>query len=435
MRIVTPTLRAPAHHRELWLIIASSGSSSKVRFLVQTTTEDAGREPRNRRRTGPAVFTAGFRPLFFLAALWAALGLPLYLAQLLGGLALPIAIGPVSWHGHEMLFGYLAAAIAGFLLTAIPNWTGRLPLSGWPLLSLALAWLAGRAAMATSAWIGSTAAAAADLIFLLILSAVVLREILAGRNWRNLPVGLAPILLLLANGLFHAGAAGLIGSRDIGLHLGIATVTLLIALIGGRIIPSFTRNWLAKQKAPSLPAAFGRFDHLTLAATLAALLAWLAVPQSLAAGLLAASAGLLNLLRLARWRGLAAAREPLLWALHLGYLWIPAGLFLTAASTVLDSVPPVAGIHALTVGAMATMTLAVMSRATLGHTGRPLRAGPSLTGSFCLITLAALTRLAASLAPGLFPPLIHISAAAWTAAFVLFLWVCGPMLLTRKPAE
>ena len=359
------------------------------------------------------------------------LGLALALTQLLAGISLPTAAQPVLWHAHEMLFGYLAAAIAGFLLTAIPNWTGRLPLSGRPLLGLVLAWLAGRLAMATSAWIGVLPAAALDLLFPLALSAVVLREIIAGRNWRNLPVGLAGPLLLIAGGLFHAGQAGLLEAPDLGLRLGIAVVTLLIALIGGRIIPSFTRNWLATRKAEHLPAAFGRFDHIALVVTLIALATWLVTPTGLVAGLLLAAAACLNLARLARWCGLATLREPLLWVLHLGYLWIPVGLLLTAAGTVTAAVPPVAGLHALTVGAMATMTLAVMSRATLGHTGRALRAGPGLTSAFGLITLAALARLLASLAPGLYPSLIGLSAVAWFGAFVLFLWICGPMLLRR----
>ena len=399
---------------------------------VTPKNEDVDREPRV-RRAGPTFLSAGFRPFFTLAALWAVLGLALALLQLLAGISLPTTAQPVLWHAHEMLFGYLAAAIAGFLLTAIPNWTGRLPISGRPLLGLVLAWVAGRLAMATSAWIGVLPAAALDLLFPLALSVVVLREIIAGRNWRNLPVGLAGPLLLIAAGLFHASQAGLLEAPDLGLRLGIAVVTLLIALIGGRIIPSFTRNWLAKQKAEHLPAAFGRFDHIALIATLVALAAWLLMPTGFATGPLLVIAGGLNLARLARWCGAATLHEPLLWVLHLGFLWIPVGLLLTAAGTITEAVPPVAGLHALTVGAMATMTLAVMSRATLGHTGRPLRAGPGLTSAFGLITLAALARLLASLAPDLYPSLIGLSAAAWFGAFALFLWVCAPMLMTRRP--
>lgn len=397
---------------------------------MRTPAETVDRAPRG-RRAGPAFLSAGFRTFFFLAALWAMVALALALAQLFGGVALPTAADPVSWHAHEMLFGYLAAAIAGFLLTAIPNWTGRLPLSGRPLLGLALAWGAGRLAMASSAWIGALPAAGLDLLFPLALSIVVLREILAGRNWRNLPVGFAGPLLLIANGLFHAGLAGLLETPDLGLRLGIAVVTLLIALIGGRIIPSFTRNWLAKRKAARLPAPFGRYDVLTLVATLAALAAWLVAPSAPASGALLVAAGGLNLVRLLRWCGLATAPEPLLWILHLGYLWIPAGLLLSALSAFAAGIAPSAGLHALTVGAMATMTLAVMSRATLGHSGRPLRAGPGLTSAFCLITLAAVARLLASLVPDHTLALIGLSALAWFVAFALFLRVCGPLLLRR----
>lgn len=391
------------------------------------------REPRARGYDGHPFLSAGFRPFFACAGLWAIMALALSLAMMLGRPALATAYDARAWHFHELLFGYLAAAVAGFLLTAIPNWTGRLPLRGGPLLGLVLVWCAGRFGMLAAAWLGPAAAALLDLAFLPALAAAALREILAGRNWRNLPIVLLVALLALANGLFHAEALGFADSGAAAFRLGLGTMLLLVALIGGRIIPSFTGNWLRKRGAAALPAGFGRFDRLTLIATLAALGLWAAVPQS---GLLAGAAALaaaLNLARWLRWRGHLSLAEPLLWVLHLAYLWIAVGFALLAAAAA-RAAPGLqeAAIHAWTVGALATMTLAVMSRAILGHTGRSVTAGPGLTAVFALITLAAAARLLAVLWPASYEALLYVSAAAWIGAFALFLALCGPILLRPK---
>lgn len=388
---------------------------------------------------GPVWLSAGFRPFFLLAGVWAIAALPVSLGMILGHWAWPSAYEPLRWHFHEMIFGYIAAVLAGFLLTAIPNWTGRLPLRGWRLLVLVALWLAGRLGIAASGLIGALPAALLDLPFLLVLIAAALREILAGANWRNLPLIAVLALFMLSNLLFHAVSTGLIA--DSGVESGddaraaLACLVLFIAIVGGRIVPSFTRNWLAKRGASSLPAAFGRFDHLTLLATLAALLIWVLLEDGTPCGLAALAAAALNLARLLRWRGWMTAGEPLLWVLHLGYLWIPIGLALLGASALSPvlspDLPQTAGIHALTVGAVATMTLAVMSRATLGHSGRALHAGPGLTAAFSLVTLAAIARVAAALWPASTLPLLYASALAWTGAFALFLGTCGPILLGR----
>ncbi len=393
----------------------------------------AGRTPvpRHRDRGGPALLTQGFRPFFLLAGLWAAAALPASFAALQGSVALPTALPLVSWHIHEMLFGFVSAAMAGFMLTAIPHWTGRLPLQGAPLLGLVLLWVAGRLAIAVSALIGPWAAALIDLAFLAALAAVVLREIVAGRHWRSGPVAAVVVLFLLSNALFHAEALDLAATGEFARRGAVAVVIALIALIGGRITPSFTRNWLAKRGAGRLPAGFGAFDRLCLLATVVALAGWVAAPASALAGAMAALAAALNLARLSRWCGLATLAEPLVWILHLGYLWIPLGLALLAASAWWPALPESSAVHALTTGAMGTMILAVMSRATLGHTGRALTAGPGLTAAYVLVSLAALARVASPLAGELAGALLVAATAAWTAAFVLYLCVCGPMLLTR----
>ncbi|RME69156.1 MAG: NnrS family protein [Alphaproteobacteria bacterium] len=398
------------------------------------SAQDRTPVPRYRPFAGPALFAHGFRPFFLLAGMWAPLALIVFLAALQGLVALPSRFDPVAWHHHEMLHGFVAAAIAGFSLTAIPNWTGRLPLQGVPLMALVGAWLAGRVAVACSALVGAWLAAALDLAFLTILVAFILREIVAGRNWRNLPIVLAIALLLLANAVAHGEIMGLVSSHGLSQRLAVGIVVTLITLIGGRIIPSFTRNWLVKRGATALPKPFGTFDRAAILATVLACGLWAAKPSGVAAGLLAAAA-VLNGLRLARWRGPATGREPLLWVLHLGYAWIPLGLALLAASHWWPAIPATGALHALTAGAMGTMVLAVMSRATLGHTGRPLVAGAGLRAAYILVTLAALARLTAALAPAHYSLLLDAAALAWVLAFVAYLAVCGPMLVARRAAD
>ena len=392
-------------------------------------------KPRYRRDAGPAWLSAGYRPFFLLAGLWSIAVLPLSVAAIHGVAPLPSGLDTVRWHFHELMFGYITAAVAGFLLTAIPNWTGRLPLQGLPLLGLVGLWCAGRLAMFVAGLIGPAAAAVLDLLFLAVLGALVSREIIAGRNWRNLPMLAMLATLLGANMLFHAVSVGLLPDNGFDQRTAIACIVLLIALIGGRVTPSFTRNWLVKRGSASLPAAFGPLDRVALLATLIALLIWILAPEGLACAAAAALAAALNLLRLLRWQGQKVLREPLLWVLHLGYLWIVAGLALLSASALAEGISGVTAIHALTAGAMGTMTLGVMSRAILGHGGHELRAGPGLTSAFALVSLAAAARVAATLATALYDPLIYLSAGAWIAAFALFLLVCGPKLVTARAGE
>lgn len=388
--------------------------------------------PRYRPFAGPVLFAHGFRPFFLAAGLWAPLALAGFLAMLAGWIAVPSIPDPIGWHWHEMLFGFVAAAMAGFALTAIPNWTGRLPLQGVPLMLLFGLWLAGRAAMAAPAVLGGRLAAAIDLGFLLVLAALILREILAGRNWRNLPVVLAVGLFALANGLSHAESLGLMAPNGLGQRLGIAIAVMLIMLIGGRIIPSFTHNWLMKQGTAALPAPFGAFDRAVLLASLAALGLWVGWPDGAMTAPALGLAAVLNGLRLLRWQGHRTAGEALLWVLHAGYAWIPAGLGLLAAGAWWPLIGPAAALHALTAGAMGMMVLAVMSRATLGHTGRPLVAGPVLCLAFLSIGLAALARVLSVLFTDHYAALLHVAGFAWVAAFALFLVRCGPMLLAPR---
>jgi len=389
--------------------------------------------PRYRPHEGAALLSAGFRPFFLLAALWAALAIPLWLALLAGAPAVPTALAPAIWHVHEMVFGYAAATVAGFLLTAIPNWTGRMPLQGAPLAALALLWAAGRAGVLLSGAWGPAAAAVLDLAFPTAFLGAIAREIIAGRNWRNLPMLVALTLLLIGNLLVHLEALGVAATAALGNRLGIATLVMLITFIGGRIVPSFTRNWLVREQPGSAaPAPFDIVDRVVLALTALALALWVAVPGTRAAALAELAAGVALALRLWRWRGHQAWREPLVWSLHLGYAWLALGFLLLGATGIAPLLPTTAAVHALTVGAIGTMTLAVMTRASLGHTGRPLVAGRGTTAIYLLVTLAALLRLAAPLTDAQQMLFLDMAGAAWSGAFGLFVVLyAGPLTLPR----
>ncbi len=364
---------------------------------------------------GPAVLSIGFRPFFLAASLFAVVVVPVWWMVWTGAWTLQSPFQPLDWHIHEMIFGYAAAVIAGFLFTAVPNWSGRKPTRGWPLVGLFALWVIGRVAVAGLLPLGAFGVAIVDCAFLLVIGAMVLFEIVAARNWRNLIVVVPIGLLCVANITFHAEAIGA-GQADIGRRLGLAVILFLITLIGGRIIPSFTRNWLAKQGVTDMPKPFGRFDLGAIVAGGAALIAWVAQPSVSFSGALLALAGLLHFVRLSRWRGTAVLRSPLLLMLHIAYGFLPAGLLLTSAAA-FGKIPPAAGLHLLGIGAVGGMTVAVMMRATLGHTNRPLVAGPGLTLAFTLICGAAVVRAVLSEIAIMNIDGIAIAALFWTLGF------------------
>ena len=386
--------------------------------------------PRYRSAEAWPPLSAGFRPFFLAAGLWACFSMAIWIAMLSGAVALPTAFDPIAWHFHELLFGFVAAAIAGFLLTAIPNWTGQLPLQGWPLGTLVLFWLVGRVAVAFSAWTGPAAAMAADLSFLIVFGAVIAREIVAGRNWRNLPVLAAVAMLSAANAMIHAGLFGQSEWEQAGKRLAISIVVLLISLIGGRIIPSFTTNWLRRQGAEDFPVPFDRFDLGVLAVSILVLAVWVVLGLNTVSGTALLVAAFIHALRLARWRGQATLREPLLWILHIGYAWLPLGLALLGSAAWRPELAT-AALHALTVGAMGTMILAVMTRASLGHSKRELTAGRGTVIVYLLVLIAALARLAAPFVGADYVAAIDIAGGAWIAAFALFVVLYSPLYLRR----
>lgn len=390
---------------------------------------------RSRMAASPAILRGGFRPFFLGGAIWAVSALTIWLFSLAGQLTIPSAFDALAWHRHEMLFGFVGAIISGFLLTAIPNWTGRLPIAGPSLAGLFALWAAGRAAMFFSAEVGAAVAAVVDAGFYVVLALVAAREVLESKN-RNLPIVALVLLFGLVNLLDHLVAAGIVSDQALSWKAGVSLVVIMISVIGGRIIPSFTRNWMAKRGIKTgLPGQPSRFDIAVIAMTAFAFLAWITAPPGWLAGLLLAIAAAGQAVRLARWKGWKAVVDPLVLVLHVGYFWVPAGLAMLALVQFMPSVPQSAAVHALTAGAMATMILAVMTRATLGHTGRELRAGPLTTLIYVLVTVGAALRVAASLGGVDYWLGLEVAGACWIGAFLLFVLVYGPILWRPRVGE
>lgn len=380
-----------------------------------------------RAYSGPAVLSFGFRPFFLGASIWATLIVVLWLPMLEGHLSLPTAFAPVEWHVHELLYGFLPAVVAGFLLTAVPNWTGRLPILGTPLLALFALWVAGRVAVLISQFAGLGVAAALDLSFLVALIALIAREIIAGRNIRNLRVLALVTFLLIGNAVFYFEAISG-GGDGYGTRIGVAAAVLLITLVGGRIIPSFTRNWLVRQAHGRLPIPFGRFDGIAIVGGAVALACWIAAPFALVTAAVLLIAGVLHAVRLARWAGERTTPEALILVLHVGYAFVPLGFFLVALSILFPELLFASGaVHAWTVGAIGLMTLAVMTRATLGHSGRQLTATAGTRMIYVAILVAAVARLAAGFDIARMP-MLHLAAAGWVVAYGMFAVVYLPML-------
>jgi len=390
--------------------------------------EELLRLRRQRMAASPPILRGGFRPFFLASGIWAVVAIALWIFALNGDITLPRGLDPLSWHRHEMVFGFAGAAVAGFLLTAIPNWTGRLPIAGVPLATLVALWVAARLGLlflpATHLWFG----AALDVGLHLVLAAFAMREILASGN-RNLPISLLVLLFGAADALDHLSIAGLVVDDLLGIRCGLSILMIMISVIGGRIVPSFTRNWLVKQGSTRhLPGQPGRYDVVAIAVTATALLCWIARPSAKITGAALVVAALLQAVRLIRWRGWRTFRDPLLFVLHIGYAWLAVGLLLLGSAILSPAIPTTAAVHAVAVGAISTMILAVTTRASLGHTGRVLRAALPTVGAYALLSLAALVRVATAFGWIDFLPGLHWSASLWIAAFLLFLIVYGPIL-------
>ena len=378
----------------------------------------------------------GFRVFFLFAGLYAVAAIGAWLFWLGLHMAGAIAVqsfsgAPQVWHGHEMIFGYAVAALAGFMLTAVPNWTGARPVAGLPLALLATVWIAGRLALWFSAFIPGFLVAIIDLAFLPLFAVFVARSLMLKPAPRNLVFLVLLALLFAANLAVHLQWLGRAeNSAAWGLDLGIVTLALMVAIIGGRIVPAFTRNELMRAgESERLPRSLGPIEAVALVGAAAVVLCYMANAPDWITGTIAAIAALAHLARLALWRSGATLGEPILWSLHLAYLWLPIGYAAIAAVRLFGAFPEAVALHALGVGAVGGMTLAVMTRAALGHTGRPLAVTRPIALSYGLIALAALMRVFAPvLLPVFYLELILAAGALWMIGFGVFVAVYWPIL-------
>jgi uncharacterized protein involved in response to NO len=377
----------------------------------------------------------GFRPFFLVAGLLAALSLGAWLAVLFGRLAPPSYLAGSNWHAHEMLFGYTAAVIAGFLLTAVRNWSGMPTAAGGWLAALVGLWLAARLAP----WLGLPGwlAGGLDIAFFPALALALRRPLWTGPNPANrlfLAVlggfTLASLLVNLDGMGIAPGLAHNLAPR--GQRLMLDLIVVIMLLVGGRVMPFFTRAALPGAK----PATRPWLDVLNVGVVLAMLVLHLALPGNPLAvqvsGVAALLGGVLLFARLAGWHDRRAWAEPMLAVLYLGLLWLVAGLILDGLAD-FRLLPPSVALHVITAGAIGTMTLGMMARVTLGHTGRPMQAGRLTILAFALVTAAALLRgPAVWIEPTLYPAWMHASGACWIGAFGLFIGVYGPMLIAPR---
>jgi uncharacterized protein involved in response to NO len=381
-----------------------------------------------------ALFAYGFRPFFLAAGAYAALVIAAWLWIYTTGSASPSAMPPHLWHGHEMLFGFINAAIAGFLLTAVPSWTGAKGFAGWPLVWLVLAWLAGRVAFALNGMLAMPLLGACELLFLPLLMLFVAPPLLRARN-RNTPLLFVLLALWLVDAAFlRSIARGDAVAAQSALHAGINVVMLLVTVIGGRIVPAFTASALRARGVEAKLHARTWLERLVIGAMVLIVIVDIGAPSSLASAILAGVAALAHALRMAGWRTRYTRREPLVWVLHVGYAWLPLGLALKAVFLVSGASWAAVWLHALTIGVAATMILAVMTRAALGHTGRPLRPPPLAVLAYGLVTFAALVRV---FGPLVVPPTalmwtVTVAALLFVAAFVSFLIAYAPILMRPR---
>jgi len=368
----------------------------------------------------------GFRPFYLGAAAFAMLAVPLWIALLLGAMTLNLSVAPVLWHAHEMLFGFAAAVIVGFLLTAGKAWTGLATPRGGMLAALAMLWLAARLAAILAPY---AVYAMLDVLLLPLVAAILIRVLWRAGNRRNLPLGAILVLLALANLCFHLAVLGALEIAPLhALQAGLAVIVMIECVIAGRVIPAFTMSALPglKLQAPR------RLEQATLAATVLALAAWVLLPPNAVTAAALGAAGVLHVVRILQWRPLRTRARPLLWVLHLAYAWIPIGFLLLAWAQV-GGVSMSAGVHALAVGATGGLVIGMITRTARGHTGRPLQASSLEVAAYLLVAAAAVTRVVLPLlAPQHLVLWLVAAAAAWCSAFGIYLVIFAPWLVSTR---
>lgn len=378
-----------------------------------------------------ALLAKGFRPFFLLAAVWAIVAVPLWLVVQAGGADLGVYLVPADWHAHEMVFGFSVAVVAGFLLTAAANWTQRETATGALLLGLCVLWIAGRVALLASGVLPPALVATISLAFLPVLAIVIGRVIVLAKSKRNYGIVLVLAALFAAQLLTHVGAL----QHDLMLErrgslLGVDLILVLIAVVGGRVIPLFTRN---ATKASDIESN-AWVDRAAIASVAVAGLADVLLLSGPALAAIMAVAAVLNALRMRRWGVQHTLREPLLWVLHVGYFFLPIGLALRAVAELTPHVQASAALHATTVGAIGVLTLGMMARVSLGHTGRAIVAPKAITVAFVLVILAAIVRVVGPMIGGrVSTPSLHAAATLWSLAFLLYVARIAPVLVAPRP--
>jgi uncharacterized protein involved in response to NO len=378
-------------------------------------------------------FALGFRPFYLAAACLAVAWIPLWVAVWHGHLALPTGFSPSAWHTHEMLFGFTAAVLVGFLLTAIPNWTGRPTVTGAPLAGLVVLWIAGRVLMLTGADLPWQVVAGVDVAFLPLAAAAMLPPLLAAGNRRNIGFPFVLIALALANLALHLDAAGIVSAGIVfdgaGVTRGVlGAMMVILVVMGGRVIPFFTKNRL-----PAAGAGIDkRLDRLAIGATVAAAVLAVAVPSTIASGFAALAAAVLLIARALPWKPWETRTVPMLWVLHAGHAWIAVSLLLRAAMDFGLDLPASTADHAFTLGGIGVLTLGMMARTARGHTGRPIEATRLMTAAFAIVNLAAVLRVFGPIAAPDAPAVIGASAILWALAFLLYLVEYAPILVNAR---
>jgi uncharacterized protein involved in response to NO len=375
-------------------------------------------------------FATPFRPFFLLAGVMAAVWIPLWIMVLLYGTTVDSSLGPIGWHAHEMVFGYTGAVLAGFLLTAARNWTKRPTVEGASLAALVAVWIACRAVALFSARLPDWLPLVVDGGFWLGLIVALARPLIAARSKRNLP---------------FVGLLAVVGGGDLAMHLiasghlsfvwapramaaSLDAITLVILIFGGRIIPMFTGSAVGIK-----PRGKGLLDWIGLSLVGGLLVAHLAIDASAATYWLAIVAGGLNLVRLWGWGGSRTARKPILWVLHIGWALLTGSFVAQGAAGLSSSIPAISATHLLTVGGIGVITLGMMARVSLGHTGRPLVAPTSTAVAFALLIVAALVRAGAPIfTPDWYADALRVTGAAWAVAFGLFAARYAPIWLSAR---
>ena len=383
----------------------------------------------------PIIFHDGWRVFFLAAGIYGVTAMALWLASFLGGVDL-LPPRPIAWHAHEMIFGFATAALGGFFLTAVPNWTGARAAPERFIAILAGLWLAGRVAVWFSGGLPAWLVAAVDLAFVPVLAAKLLTQLLKRPKPQNLMLLILLTLVWLSNLLVHLDWMGLSTTEPQGIRGGLLSVCAMIAVLGGRVTPAFTRNAILRaDETAALPVSHKPLDAAGIALTILTAALTAAGAAEPLTGAVALGAGLVAAARLAGWRTAATLGDPIVWALHAGYAMLALGL--VAWGLALQGIgPEIGALHLLGIGAIGGMTLAVMSRASLGHAGRPLVAPAGVALGYALLPVAALLRWAAAEWPGALYHLGTLGAGVlWIAAFTLYLLALWPVWTRPRAAR